>query len=263
MLALPDMPDLIGRASDLSVEHVGAVAIVEIRRPPNNFFDAELIGAIADHYEALARSSDCRAIVLAAEGKSFCAGASLRGDGEGGAISPVSKQAVRLFRTPLPVIAAVNGAATGGGMGLALSADFRVGGPDTRFWPNFSQLGFHAGFGLSVTLPRLVGAQRAELLLYTGRRIKAEEAASVGLIDLLVAQDDVRAAAIALATEIAAAAPLAVQSMRQTMRRGLADRVEIVMERELLQQSLQRSTEDFKEGVAAMRERRPPSFAGR
>jgi len=254
-------------SKDLSVEIVDHVATVEMHRPPNNFFDSTLIAEIGEAYEALDRDPSCRAIVLAAEGKAFCAGADLSGRGSSSAGDApqrhLYKEGIRLFRTRKPVIAAVHGAAVGGGLGLALSADFRVTCAEARFSANFSRLGFHQGFGLSVTLPRLVGPQKAALLLYTGRRIGGDEAVTIGLADKLVAESDVRKEALALAGEIAISAPLAIQSIRETLRRGLADRVEAATERELVEQDWQRKTEDFKEGVSAMSARRTPNFSGR
>ena len=118
----------------------------------------------------------------------------------------------------------MHGAAVGGGLGLALVADFRVTCQEARFSANFNRLGFHPGFGLTATLPRLVGAQQAALLFYTGRRIPGDEAVRIGLADLLVPQAEVRSAAQALALEIAQSAPLAVMSTRETVRRGLSMR---------------------------------------
>jgi enoyl-CoA hydratase/carnithine racemase len=256
-------------SQDLSVSVSNYVAIVEMRRPPNNYFDSALIAEIADAFESLDREPECRAIVLAAEGKAFCAGADLAGRRDGSpAVTPTPqrhlyKEGIRLFRTRKPVVAAVHGAAVGGGLGLALSADFRVTCEEARFSANFARLGFHPGFGLSVTLPRLVGPQQAALLLYTGQRISGTEALAIGLADKLVAQADVRQEARALASEIATSAPLAILSIRESLRRGLADAVEAATERELVEQEWQRRTLDFKEGVSAMAARRTPTFTGR
>jgi enoyl-CoA hydratase/carnithine racemase len=134
---------------------------------------------------------------------------------------------------------------------------------EARFSANFARLGFHQGFGLSVTLPRLVGPQSAALLLYTGRRVAGGEAVTMGLADRLVAEVDVRKEATALAMEIATSAPLAIISIRETLRRGLSDAVEQATERELVEQDWQRRTADFKEGVSAMSARRTPNFTGR
>jgi enoyl-CoA hydratase/carnithine racemase len=274
---------------DVVVEVSDFVATVEIQRPPHNYFDVRLIEDLARGFEALDQDPACRAIVLAAQGKSFCAGANLgAGDdaarasatataaataaatdpaapGGGGGVGSVSHlylAAVRLFRTRKPVVAAVHGAAVGGGLGLALAADFRVTCVEARFSANFTRLGFHPGFGLTVTLPELIGPTRAALLFYTGRRVKGDEAVAMGLADLLVPQDQVRAAARTLAREIGESAPLAVEATRATLRRGLADRVRAATEHELAEQTRLRRTQDFQEGVRATAERRPPRFIG-
>jgi enoyl-CoA hydratase/carnithine racemase len=246
------------------------VATVELHRPPENYFDRELIRELADAYEALDADPGCRAIVLCSEGKHFCAGASFAGpralasEGSGADNSPTGlyREGIRLFEAAKPVVAAVQGAAIGGGLGLACSADFRVAGPQARFAANFARLGFHQGFGLSVTLPAIVGQQRSLELLYTGRRIDGDEAERIGLCDRLVPADQVRGAAHALAAEIAGSAPLAVQSIRATMRGQLADLGRAATDREAAEQDRLRDTADWQEGVRAMAERRPPLFQG-
>jgi enoyl-CoA hydratase/carnithine racemase len=259
---------------DIAVEKSDFVALIEIRRPPNNFFDIPLIREIAGALEALDDDNGCRAVVLASQGKSFCAGANF---GDGGSLSREGQrpdeqsqgignlylEAVRLFRTKKPIIAAVQGAAVGGGLGLALVADFRVTCPEARFVANFTRLGFHPGFGLTTTLPEVIGRTKADLMFYTSRRVTGEDAYEIGLADVLVTQEQVRPAALALAAEIAENAPLGVVATRATMRAGLADRVKRVTEHELAEQSRLRKTDDFKEGVKAMAERRVPNFAGR
>jgi enoyl-CoA hydratase/carnithine racemase len=174
----------------------------------------------------------------------------------------VYQEAVRIFSGRKPVVAAVHGAAIGGGLGLALSADFRVTCAQARFSANFARLGFHQGFGISVTLPRLVGPTQASKLLFTGRRIKGDEAVAMGLADELTDLAEVRTRAYALAREIAASAPLAVQSIRATQRAGLADEIARITEHELAEQGRLRLSNDFKEGIAAMAERRAPDFKG-
>jgi enoyl-CoA hydratase/carnithine racemase len=246
------------------------VGIAEIRRPPDNFFDAELIGSLADSFEWLDEQA-ARAIVLCSEGKHFCAGADFAGRSERarriGAADGARElydQALRLFEAPVPVIAAVQGAAVGGGLGLACAADFRVASPRSRFSANFARIGLHQGFALSATLPAIIGQQRATDLLYTGRRVGGEEALRLGLADRL-AQDDsaLRGAAAEYAAEVASAAPLAVRAIRATMRAGLADRARAAMERELAEQQKLWPTEDFAEGVRAAAERRTARFTGR
>ena len=259
---------------ELGVELAGFVATVEIRRPPHNFFDFELIRALADAFEALDQDPACRAIVLAAQGKSFCAGAnfgsgseladdgSVPGRSGGSRSAHLYVEAVRLFRTRKPVVGAIHGPAIGGGLGLALVPDFRVACPEARFSANFTMLGFHPGFGLTVTLPELIGRRNAALMFYTSRRIKGEEALRMGLADVLVPQSEVRGAAQELAREVAGCAPLGVMATRATLRQGLADRVRAATEHELAEQTRLRRTQDFKEGVKASAERRRPEFKG-
>ena len=250
--------------SDLGVARSGHVALVELRRPPHNFFDLDLMRDLADALDTLAEDPTCRAVLLASQGKSFCAGADLKP--KPGTISSAPDlydQARRMFRFPKPIVAAVQGAAIGGGLGVAMVADFRVACPEARFAANFTALGFHPGFGLTATLPRAIGKRQASLIFLTSRRIKGEEALGMGLADLLVPQEDLRDAAMELATEIADQAPLAVMSTRATLRAGLYEEVDAALKRELAEQDWLRQTEDFAEGVAAMRERRKPDFKAR
>jgi enoyl-CoA hydratase/carnithine racemase len=254
---------------DISMTREGHVAIVEIRRPPHNFFDIDLIRGLADLFEALDRDDSCRSILLCAEGTAFCAGADFSKrdrsviPGEEQKSNPLYDEAVRLFSCSRPIVAAVQGPAVGGGLGLAMVADFRVACPEARFSANFNRLGFHPGFGLSVTLPRVIGMQKTSMMFYTGRRFGGEEAHSIGLVDVLVPRDQLRAEALKLAREIAISAPIAVQSTRATLRAGLADAVRDITAHEGAEQVKHFRTEDFKEGVAAMAERREPRFQGR
>lgn len=260
--------------SDIGIEKTGHVALVEIRRPPNNFFDIPLIKDIAGAFESFDEDSNIRAIVLAAQGKAFCAGANF-GDGStldaqgrrsnepGPGVAPLYIEGNRLFRTKKPIIAAVHGAAVGGGLGLAMVADFRVTCPEARFCANFTRLGFHPGFGLTVTLPAVIGETKASLMFYTSRRVPGDEAYAMGLADVLVRQDQVRDAAIKLAAEIGENSPLGLIATRMTMRGGIADRVREATDHELEEQTRLRKTDDFREGVNSVSERRVPVFKGR
>jgi len=251
---------------DLHVSVSEHVAQLEIRRPPHNYFDVPLISDIATALERLDAEPDCRASVLCAEGKSFCAGADFRVPEK--LFQPIGPSelyahAVRLFAIRKPLIAAIQGAAIGGGLGLALAADFRIACPEARFSANFVKLGTHAGFGITHVLPALIGHQRASLMLYTGRRLTGSEALAWGLVDALVDPPGVRRAARALALEIAANAPLAVVATKATLRAGLAEAVRRQTEVEDYKQKWLFATEDHREGVAAVAERRPGRFLGR
>src|SRR4051794_2845470 len=264
--------------SDIGVEIHGHVGLIEIRRPPLNFFDIALINQIADALDGFDRDIEIRASVLAAQGKAFCAGANFtdparqaqeaaeaKGDPADslGPINHLYMQAVRIFRAKKPIVAAVHGAAIGGGLGLAVSADFRVTCPEARFSANFTRIGFHPGFGLTVTLPEVIGRTNAELMFYTSRRVTGEQAFAMGLANVLVPQDQVRVAATSLAKEIAECSPLGLLASRATMRAGLADRVRAATDHELSEQNRLRYTDDFREGVKSTAERRAANFIGR
>ncbi len=243
------------------------VVVVEIDRPPHNHVTVELMRALADALEGVDAEPELRCTVLAATGRSFCAGADLNAAPDAGGladegVSRLYREAVRLFSVEKPIVAAVQGAAVGAGLGLALMADFRVAAPEARFVANFVKLGFHPGFGITHTLPRLIGHQRAALMCLTGRRIKADEALAWGLVDELAPMEALRDAALRLAAELAANAPLAMRSTRATLRAGLAAEVKAQTDLEFARQQALRPTADYREGVAAVRERRPGRFIG-
>ena len=244
--------------TEVRVEVTSHVAVVEMHRPPANFFDEDLLRGLAEAMVALDDDRDVRSVVLCSEGKHFCAGAQL-GDMTPEGIRRVYGQAFRLFTTRRPVVAAVQGAAVGGGLGLALAADFRVATAATRFSANFARLGFHQGFGLSVTLPAVVGRQRSLDMLYTGRDVLGEEALDIGLADRLAS--DPREAAFDLAAEIAQSAPLSVDAIRATMRREMVGAVSAALDQEAAAQAALLPTSDFREGLDAARNRRAPVFA--
>ena len=235
------------------------VATVRLTRPPNNFFSVEMIEAVAAAFEEIDGDDDARVVQLTAEGKHFCAGADFSG-GRADSAADLYAAAARLFRTRKPIVAVVQGAAVGGGLGLALAADFRIGTPEARLSANFARLGFHHGFGLSVTLPRLVGQQAAAELLYTGRRVTGEEAGRLGLLDRVVPLAALESASNDFVSEIAESAPLAVESIRATLRSDLADRIVTATSHEMAEQDRLRHTADFAEGTRAMAERRRPRF---
>jgi enoyl-CoA hydratase/carnithine racemase len=244
----------------------GHVAVVTIDRPPYNHVTVEFMRDLADAFEAIDGEVELRCSVLQAEGKNFCAGADLvnsERSGGLGAVNPLYEEAVRLFSAKKPIVAAVQGAAVGAGLGLAVMADFRIASPDARFAANFVKLGFHPGFGLTHTLPRLIGPTKAELMCLTGRRVKAEEGLPWGLVDEVVPLEELRPAALRLAKEIAENAPLALISTRNTLRADLAAAVRTQTDKEAVEQGWLRDTEDYREGVRSVSERRVGNFVGR
>jgi enoyl-CoA hydratase/carnithine racemase len=251
------------RLVTLSVEIRDHVGVIELQDPPHNFLSVKQVSDIADVLEGFDASDDVRAAVLAAQGRSFCAGANFAGDGTGGSSEDLYAQTARLVEVATPVVAAVHGPAIGGGLGLAMTASFRVTCPEARFCANFVKLGIHQGFGLSVTLPEAIGPSRAALVLLTGRRFKGEEATALGMADLCVPASDVRQTALDLAAEIASGAPLAIRSINRTLRAGLAERVRAATAHEAAEQATLFATEDAREGMRAVAERRQGSFTGR
>ena len=252
----------------LDVQIQGSVALLVFQNPPNNFATVSLLRLIADALEKLDAEPQVRAIVLASAGKSFCAGADLVSPNGFGAqgndpLREFYDQALRIFACRKPIIAAIQGAAIGAGLGLAVAADFRVATPEARFSANFTKLGFHPGFGLTCTLPRVIGPQRAAEMFLTAGRYKAEEVVAWGLVDRMTSTDNLRETALAFAGEIAENAPLSLLATRATLRGNLAEQVKMTLVHEHREQLKLQPTEDFVEGIRAMTERRPGKFVGR
>lgn len=256
-------------AGQASLSRSGHVAEIRFSKPPHNFVDPDLLRQIADAVESCDADPEVRAIVLLSEGKSFCAGADLAGDenitGASGmdAIGGLYEQAIRLFSRKKPIVAAIQGAAVGAGLGLAVAADFRVASPAARFSANFVRLGFHPGFGLTHTLPRLIGVQRAQWMMLSSERVKAEDAFGWGLVDRMAAPETLLEEAHRMAAEIAENAPLALNATRATLVGSLVDDVIKTLRHEHAMQSMLKTTADYEEGVASVFERRPANFIGR
>lgn len=258
----------------VGVEVVDHVAVIEMQDPPHNFLSWTQVEAVAEALESFEHDPNVRAAVLCAQGRSFCAGANFGGDdgplGAGSSDEPVGGEttlrlysaAARLCEVAIPFVAAVQGPAIGGGLGLAMTANLRVCSPEARFSANFAALGIHQGFGLSVLLPDQLGPSKAAEVLLTARRFTGEEALALGMVDRCVPADELRATAIELAGQIAVNAPLAVRAINRTLRAGLADRVRAATEREAELQRQLSSTADAAEGIRAVSERRPGTFTG-
>ncbi|HQS70660.1 MAG TPA: enoyl-CoA hydratase/isomerase family protein [Novosphingobium sp.] len=257
-----------GMTITLHTETRGNIGHIRFGKPPFNYACPELLRQIADAIDAFDASVDVRCIVLSSEGKPFCGGADLVGDeaiaGEAGmdAVAGLYGQAMRIFRRRKPMVAAVQGAAVGAGLGLALAADFRVAAPAARFSANFVRLAFHPGFAISHVLPRVIGEQKAAWMLLSAARIKAEEALAWGLADRLTGQAELLDGAFDFAAQIAANAPLALEAVRATMMADTLAKIEAVLAHEHAQQSILKQTADYAEGVASVFERRDAKFVG-
>lgn len=244
--------------------HVGTISF---SCPPYNHVSVELLRAMADQILALDEVDDCRVVILRSEGKVFCAGADFNeggdfaADDDDAAVLALYAQAARLYSNRKPVIAIVQGAAIGAGLGLALVADFRIASEQSRFAANFVKLGFHAGFGISTRLPEIIGQQNAARMLLTGERVNGATALDWGLVDMLATTEDLEKSAMHFALQIAENAPLAVEATRATLRGDISGRVQAATRYEAAVQSRLKKTADFAEGVQAVAQRRPGQFS--
>lgn len=251
--------------STLQRDHVGEI---RFSAPPHNFASSGLLCALADAIGAMDADGQVRCILLTAEGKTFCGGADLAGadavQGSEGMseIALFYENAARIMSRKKPMIAAIQGAAIGAGLGLALAADFRIASPAARFSANFVKLGFHPGFAITYTLPRVIGTQKAAWMMLSGNRIKAEDALDWGLVDRVVSTEDLEQESRSMAGEVACNAPLALVSVRATLTAEVARRVVETMQHEHAQQTMLKNTADYAEGVAAVFERRVANFSG-
>ena len=246
----------------LTLRRVGAVMEVMLHKPPHNFFDAAMIGTLADTLAEVDADDSLRVTLLGTELRHFCAGADFSG-GQRPDPAPIYTRAAALVQRRKPLVAAIPGAAIGGGLGLALTADLRAGDATTRFQANFVRLGISPGFGLTHTLPRFVGAQAARDLFLTGRTVSAAEALRLGLLDRLAGEGETALdAGRALAQEIARNAPLAVVATRALLAPDGTAFIRAT-EAELEHQRPLFASRDFDEGVQAATNRRAPDFTGR
>ena len=231
--------------------------------------------AIAD----LTADPSLRGVILTGAGRAFSAGGDLamiearaaqgaeHGPRGRGQIRDGMRSFYQLFLSvrdlPCPVIAAINGAAIGAGLCVALACDVRIAASEARLGLNFTQLGLHPGMGATWTLPRLVGPARAAEILFSSRVLSGSEAAEIGLVSRAVAPSEVLPAARALAAEFAAAAPLAVRGVKRALRRSAEASLEDQLSFEAQEQAACFESQDVHEGLAAARERRTAKFEGR
>lgn len=253
------------------------VGLLTLNRPDQrNAMNAALCDAFVQTVDRICDEPSVRAVVITGAGRSFCSGADFTtlGDlaGRSGAPGPMAMhQAIHRFydafrcvnRIPVPTIAAVNGAAVGGGLGLALHCDIRILSETAKIGANFARLGIHPGMGITALLPRLMGYEAAAELLFSGELIRGAEAASLGMARKAVPKEEVLPEAMAMARRFATSAPLAIPLIKKTLRLASAQRLDEVLEMEAYAQVLLGQTEDASEGVQAMLSRRDPEFTGK
>jgi enoyl-CoA hydratase/carnithine racemase len=249
----------------------GYVGVMTLDRPDNrNSMTPELLDAFAIASAAARSDREIRALVVTGTGHCFSSGADFKATLQrDGAAAPHERSYamyepfLSLVDVAVPVIGALNGHTVGGGFGLALVCDLRVGAEDAKYGANFVRLGLGPGMAISYLLPRLVGVARASELLFTGRLVDGREAAALGILNRAVPVAQVMTVAMELAREVAAAAPLAVRATKAAIRRGLELHVREAARAEAFAQAETLATDDCKEGIAALLAKRAPVFTGR
>jgi enoyl-CoA hydratase/carnithine racemase len=242
----------------------GSIAMLAMRGAPGNPLDLDLVSSLADHLEALDEKPECRAVVLSSDERHFCVGATSkhRSAGSGWSTAELYSVIPRLIGITKPIVIALNGAAVGGGAGIALLGDWRQMARNARIQANFSLLGYTPGFALTATLPALIGDHRALELMMTGRPVFADEAFRIGLCDAISEPEKLVADAVVQAEAFAAAAPLAIRALKTSARTALLSTIKDILDRELMQQAELKATNDYREAITALGEGRPPRFSG-
>lgn len=254
----------------------GHIGVITLNRPDQrNCMTPELLDAFATASGAAARDREARCIVVTGTGAVFSAGAQLDKSGntkiqrDGNDRAPSERSYamyepfLSLLDLDVPVLGALNGHAVGGGFGLALVCDLRIGARDAKYGANFVKLGLAPGMAISYLLPRIIGLPRASELLYTGRLVSGDQALQLGILNDAVLAADVLPRALELAQQIADAAPLAVRATKAAIRRGLELHVREAARAEAAAQAETVGSEDATEGIAALLGKRPPVFKGR
>lgn len=258
----------------IQLEMLGAVCVITLNRPDSlNALTLEVgnefKAAVAD-----ARERRARAIVLTGAGRAFCAGGDLRemqkiAQREGRVdaffdepLRALNECSLLIRQTPLPLIAAVNGAASGGGCNLALACDLVIAGESARFNQAFIRVGLSPDCGGTFILPRLIGWRRATELLMTGDVVSAQQALEMGMINAVVADAELMAQAMAMAEKLASAPTAAIGRIKELLEASTTNDFAGQLELERKAQILSGQTKDFREGVAAFIEKRPPKFVG-
>lgn len=252
------------------------IATITLNRPDNrNSMTPDILAGLGQAVADVRGDSKIRCVIVTGRGKSFCAGADFKSkrspdDGLQEAYSAPHETAfatyahfLSLLEIEVPTVAAMQGHAIGGGLGLAVVCDLRVANRQARYGANFVRLGLHPGMATTYLLPRLMGVPRATELLLTGRIISGAEAAEMSLVHYAVEPEDVLPRARDLALEIASAAPLAVRWTKQSIYSGLGWDPASAAKLEAHVQSRTLETEDCREGIAALLGRRDPKFRGR
>jgi 2-(1,2-epoxy-1,2-dihydrophenyl)acetyl-CoA isomerase len=252
----------------------GGIAVLVMNRPDRmNALNNELAIALHGSLGRIAEEEAIRVVVLTGAGRAFCAGGDLGVIGKGWEsnnvkqLEPILRAgmgAVLTIRTmPQPVIAAVNGAAAGAGMNVALAADIRISAEEATFGQNFAKVGLFPDYGGTYFLPELVGPSKAAEMFYTGDMIDAQTALRLGLVNRVVPGAQLEAEVRGLAQKIASGPPVAVRGVKKVLFASQKEALERALEIEVEHQMRCFASEDCLEGVHAFFEKRAPQFRGR
>ena len=257
----------------LEAKHAGIATLVMNRPDRLNALNNELASALNDALGRIAEDGSVRVVVITGAGRAFCAGGDLGAIGKGRqssetqSLEPLLRagmQSVFRIRTiPQPVIAAVNGAAAGAGMNIALAADIRIAAEEAMFGQNFAKVGLFPDFGGTYFLPQLVGPAKAAELFYTGDMIDAKTALSLGIVNHVVPAAQLESEVKSLAQKIALGPALAIQAVKKTLFGAEKNKLSEALEHEVQEQIRCYLSEDCIEGIRAFFEKRPPKFQGK
>ena len=262
----------------LEVSTEGRLRVLRLNRPDRkNALNRDLLQALDRHITEAATDDDVRAVVLTGNGDAFCSGADI-GDqtltgasGSGDAAPPVSRENRSAYLTLVmrvecekPILAGVNGVAVGAGVSLAMNADIRIAAPSARFHPGYTRIGISPDLGLTWTLPRAIGYERAMRFLLEQRMVPAHEALEMGLVSEVVERDeDLEGRLMEYGTMLASVAPIAARQTKRLMQRGEqpADLLgHLDLELALVMQALR--SKDSAEAIRAMMSGEQPNFTG-
>ncbi len=256
-------------------EVVDKVAKITFNRPEDrNSMNLEMLTQFNKSIESVKNENDVRCMIISGSGSTFSSGAHFDDNFNAGTHTgkerlpheiflDLYKSFLDLQKIEIPIIAAMNGHAIGGGLGLALICDIRIACKTAKYGANFARLGIHSGMGVSYMLPRLIGISKANEMLYTGRLISGEKAEQIGLASYAMDAGQTGEKAMELAKEIATCAPVAVRMMKRSIYRNLDWDPMKGAEYESHCQSRTFEMEDAKEGIAALLEKRQPIFIGK
>lgn len=260
-------------AGDLLVEVKDGIGVLTLNRPEKlNAFTSDMLWGLIEALDDFETRDDIKAVILTGAGRGFCSGGDIGGMGEGHEARPhMTKERIwreiqafpkRLARFEKPILCAVNGAAVGGGMDLALACDIRIAGQSAKFAETYSKIGLAPGGGGAYFLPRLIGKAQALELLWTAEFIGADTALELGLVNHVYADDALMDETIKLAQKIASQPPLSVKLIKRLVDQGLRSDMDTAFDLVSSHIAILRAGEDHKEAITAFREKRPGKYQG-